>query len=286
MPTSHSYISQRLRLHYCDWGNPDKPSLLLVHGMQDHCRTWDWFVEAFADEYHIIAPDLRGHGDSSWSVGSSYSHLDYVYDLTQLIRQCELAPLTLVGHSLGGALACLYAGTYPDTVQRLVSIEGIGLWQRDEELSAADTVGGWINSTHALSAREPRRYESLDTACARMQTMNPNLTPEQAFHLTVHGSNQNEDGSWSWKFDNYTHNWSPYGLPQDTTKVLWKNIACPTLLMNADNGFDHRTGQNGTLRYFSNATVQTVTNAGHWTYHDQLDEVTGLVRKFFATHPL
>ncbi len=285
MPTSHSYISQRLRLHYCDWGNPDKPSLLLVHGMQDHCRTWDWFVEAFIDDYHIIAPDLRGHGDSAWSVGSSYSHLDYVYDLTQLVRQCELAPLTLIGHSLGGTLACLYAGTYPETVARLVSIEGIGLWAPDESLTAADAVSGWIEATHTLAAREARRYESLGAACARMQKMNPSLRPEQAAHLTAHGSNQNEDGSWSWKFDNYTHNWSPYGIPEHITKALWKNISCPTLLVNADNGFDHRTGQNDTLQYFANAELQTVANAGHWTYHDQLDAVTGSIQHFLLANP-
>ncbi|MGA3002432.1 MAG: alpha/beta fold hydrolase, partial [Acetobacteraceae bacterium] len=66
-PTSRIYFSQRLRLHYVDWGNPDAPPLLLVHGGRDHCRNWDWVATALQDEYHVIAPDLRGHGDSQWS---------------------------------------------------------------------------------------------------------------------------------------------------------------------------------------------------------------------------
>ena len=72
-PTSHSYYSQRLRLHYVDWGNAGKPPLLLVHGGRDHCRNWDWTAEVLRDDWHIIAPDLRGHGDSQWSPDGSYT---------------------------------------------------------------------------------------------------------------------------------------------------------------------------------------------------------------------
>ena len=63
-PTSRHYFSQRLRLHYVDWGNPDAPPLLLVHGGRDHCRNWDWVAVALRKDWHIICPDLRGHGDS------------------------------------------------------------------------------------------------------------------------------------------------------------------------------------------------------------------------------
>ena len=66
-PASNSFISQRLNLHYAEWGTPDKPPLLLVHGGRDHCRSWDWVANELKDDWHIIAPDLRGHGDSDWS---------------------------------------------------------------------------------------------------------------------------------------------------------------------------------------------------------------------------
>ena len=286
-PTSHSYTSQRLRLHYCDWGNPDKPTMLLVHGMQDHARTWDWFVESFVDDYHIVAPDLRGHGDSAWCMGSGYSHLDYVYDLSQLVRQGDLGPLTLVGHSLGGTLACLYAGKSPERVARLVCIEGIGLWpDRFAGATHPELFDQWVEDTHALAAREPRRYPTLQSACERMQKMNPNLSQEQAQHLTRHGANQNEDGSWSWKFDNYTHNWPPYGVPVEATLELWQNILCPTLIINAENGYEHRIGHGDSLDQFSNAQLEVIANAGHWTYHDQLDAVVTTTRQFLSANPL
>ena len=71
-PASHTFFSQRLRLHYVDWGNPDKPPLLMIHGGRDHCRNWDWAAAALRDDWHIIAPDLRGHGDSQWSADLGY----------------------------------------------------------------------------------------------------------------------------------------------------------------------------------------------------------------------
>src|SRR3546814_10133182 len=95
-PTSNSFISQRLKLHYVDWGNESAPPLLLVHGGRDHCRSWDWVAEKLADRYHIIAPDLRGHGDSAWSPDGQYDMDSFVYDLAQLIHQLDLAPVTIV----------------------------------------------------------------------------------------------------------------------------------------------------------------------------------------------
>ena len=80
-PTSRHYFSQRLRLHYVDWGNTEAPPLLLVHGGRDHCRNWDWVAQALRDDWHIICPDLRGHGDSQWSPDGNYSMSAYIYDL-------------------------------------------------------------------------------------------------------------------------------------------------------------------------------------------------------------
>src|ERR1700746_2219670 len=125
-PTSHYFYSQRLKLHYVDWGNPGRPLLVLVHGGRDHCRNWDWVALDLRDHFHIIAPDLRGHGDSDWAVGSGYSMIDYVLDLSQLMRAIGNEPATLIGHSLGGGIVLQYTGTHPDAVKRVVSIEGMG----------------------------------------------------------------------------------------------------------------------------------------------------------------
>lgn len=282
-PTSHSFYSQRLRLHYLDWGNVTAPTMVLVHGVQDHCRTWDWYAREFLDDYHIIAPDMRGHGDSEWARGSSYHQIDYVYDLAQLIRQARLAPTILVAHSMGGTLAALYAGVYPEAVSALVIIEGVGLWPgRFEGAPAHERVRGWIDNNRHLAGRQPRRYPKLEEAYERMHQANAHLSQEQARHLTIHGSHQNEDGSYSWKYDNYTHAYAAYGIPEEEVVALWERITCPVLIINASEGFPHRIGQNGTVRHFANVRLVDIPQAGHWAHHDRLDEVVKLSVELLA----
>ncbi len=283
-PTSHSFYSQRLRLHYRDWGNVAAPNMLLVHGVQDHCHTWDWYARAFFDDYHIIAPDMRGHGDSEWARGSSYHQIDYVYDLAQLIRQAQLTPTVLVAHSMGGTLAALYAGVYPETVTALVIIEGVGMWPgRFSDAPAHERVRQWIDNNRQLAGRQPRRYPALEEAYERMHRANAHLTQAQARHLTIHGSHQNEDGSYSWKYDNYTHAYAAYGIPEEEVVALWERITCPVLIINASEGFPHRIGQNGTVRHFDDVRLVDIPAAGHWAHHDQLDEVVRLSRELLSS---
>ena len=285
-PTSHTYFSQRLRLHYVDWGNPGGRPLLLVHGGRDHCRNWDWTAAAFRDDWHVIAPDLRGHGDSQWSPDGSYTMAGYVYDLAQLIHQQRLAPVTIVAHSLGGAIALRYAGIYPETVARLVAIEGLGpppgtiAALRDVPIETR--MDTWIQEQRGLAGRLPRRYPSIEDAFRRMQEENPHLTAAQARHLTEHGVNQNEDGTYSWKFDNYVRAWFPYDMRGQDIQRLWSRITCPTLLLYGKESRSGDPGADGRARHFPYARVAGIDGAGHWLHHDRLTVFLDTVRDFLA----
>ncbi len=285
-PASHIYFSQRLRLHYVDWGNEGKPPMLMIHGGRDHCRNWDWTAEALRDRYHIIAPDLRGHGDSQWMVGSSYEINDYVYDIAQLIHQKGLAPLTIVAHSMGGAIALRYTGLYPENVKKLVVIEGLGpspkMIAERKQVSDDQRIRNWIDEIRRLSSRQPRRYESIEDAYKRMQEENPHLSPERARHLTVHGVNQNEDGTYSWKFDNYVRAFPPGGFDEKVTAELWARITCPTLLIRGTESWASDPVKDGRAKHFRNAKVVNVEGAGHWVQHDKLDEFLGLLDEFLG----
>ena len=278
-PTSHSYFSKRLRLHYLDWGNDDAPPLLLIHGNRDHCHNWDWMAQRFADEYHILAPDLRGHGDSQWNVGSAYAISEFVYDIAQLVRQTRTAPVRIVGHSLGGIVSLLYAGAFPGEVTRLVSIEGFGRPPQAGDPSAPERLRSWVQRGREMSGRTPRRYHSLDEALERMQEANPHLSPDQARHLTIHGTNQNEDGSYSWKFDNYVYLHAPSDFAGDDVASIWAEIECPVLLIGGAESWATQSGVDF-AQDFRDGRYELVPHAGHWVHHDQLDGVTNLVRDF------
>ncbi len=283
-PTSRIFFSQRLRLHYVDWGNAGAAPLLLLHGGQDHCRNWDWVAERLRHDWHIIAPDLRGHGDSQWSPDGNYSMAGYLYDLAQLIHQQHLAPVTIVAHSLGGNIALRYAGIYPESLRRLVAIEGLGpspkmLAERGKR-TIAERMQKWIDEQRGLSGRLPRRYASIEEAFKRMQEANQHLSPEQARHLTQHGVNQNEDGTYSWKFDNYVRAWPPYDMTVSEVEQLWSRIDCPTLLVYGKESWASNPLEDGRIKRFKTARVESFDKAGHWVHHDRLDAFVDLVRDF------
>lgn len=283
-PSSHTYTSQQLRLHYVDWGNEDGSPLVLVHGGRDHCRSWDWVARALRDRYHVLAPDLRGHGDSEWVRGAPYAEADYFVDLDQLLHQKAAFPVTLIGHSLGGGIVLRYAGVYPERVCKVVSVEG---WTpppslKRELLDAPlhERLAHWAAEVREAAGRTPRRYQSLAEAEQRMRRENPHLSSEQARHLTIHGTNQNEDGTYSWKFDHRGRMFSPGRLREQDSHELWKRIRCPTLLVRGNESWASNPRETGLVGAFPDARLVNVEGAGHFVHHDRLHEFLRIVEEF------
>jgi pimeloyl-ACP methyl ester carboxylesterase len=285
-PTSRFYVAQRLRLHYVDWGNEDKPLLLLVHGGRDHARSWDWVARELRHEWHVVAPDLRGHGDSAWAIGSSYPLSDFVLDLAQLLAALDAFPVTIIAHSLGGAISIQYTGVFPEQVAKLVAIEGLG--PPPEILARMHGVPGWkrtrdwVAQMQAMAARQMRHYPSIDAAAKRMLEENPFLSEEQARHLTIHGVARNEDGTYTWKFDNYTRGFTPARFSDDELVEMRRRITCPTLLVRGTESWASDPEADGRAAVFSNVRCVTVSGAGHWVHHDRTAEFLRIVRAFLA----
>jgi pimeloyl-ACP methyl ester carboxylesterase len=285
-PSSSFYISQRLRLHYVDWGNESAPPLLLIHGGRDHARNWDWVARDLRRDYHVIAPDLRGHGDSAWAIGGMYSQSEFVLDVTQLVEALQLSPLTIIGHSLGGSIALQFTGAYPERVSKLVAIEGLGpppeILARHTDVPTWQRLHNWVESMQKLAGRTPRRYPSIEAAAHRMQEENSFLSAEQARHLTIHGVARNEDRTFSWKFDNYVRAFGPYRFDLEEIKSIWARIDCPTLLIRGSESWASDPMKDGRIEPFKHARSVNIDGAGHWVHHDRLDEFLRVVRKFLA----
>ncbi len=280
-PTSHYYYSQRLKLHYVDWGNADKPLLLLIHGGRDHARNWDWVATALRDDYHIVAPDLRGHGDSQWAIGGSYALIDFTLDIAQLLDALADDPVTIIGHSLGGAIALQYTGTFPERVSKVVAIEGLGPPPgMIKERPAQERMQYWVEEMKSLAQRKVKRYASLEEAVDRMREANPHLSEEQARHLTVHGSYRDEDGTYLWKFDNYTRTTTPYLFNKNDARELWGGIDRPVLLLRGTDSWASDPVEDGRADAFQQYEFHNIDGAGHWVHHDRLEVFLGHVRRF------
>ncbi len=257
-------------MHYVVWGDEAKPPLILVHGTRDHARSWDRVAEALMDRYCIYAPDLRGHGDSGWAVGGNYSIIDYALDIHALGEAIDRGPYTVIGHSLGGGVILQYAGTFPEKVSKVVTIEGLGGlgWTR-ERRPAHVRMRHWIESMQKLEGRSLHIYPSIDDATDRMIEANRHLTPELARHLTEKGVRKVDDG-YTWKFDNYTHAGSPYEFNMEDARDLWNQIRCPMLIIWGKESWGNRQGTVDMSSFHDYRSVE-VADAGHWVHHDQFD---------------
>ena len=281
-PQSRYFQSQGLKLHFTDWGNAQAPPLLLVHGGLDHSRSWDYLARALAADYHVVAPDLRGHGDSGWAFGSSYSLADHVYDLTGLVKAEGFDKVAIVGHSMGGMVSLTYAGAFPDRVSKLVVLDGVTNFPARRPKPADVRISDWAGDLDKLAQRKIHRYQTVADGADRIVGRNPRLTREQAMHLATHGMKRNDDGSFSWKYDPYLRARAPYRLSLEDNIGLWSRIACPTLLVAASESFLPDPEKAGVMSHFKHAELAKIAGAGHWLQHDRPDEVLALIQRFLG----
>ena len=281
-PISHFFYSDRLKLQFWDWGTEGKPALILVHGGLDHARNWDWVAKALRDEYHVYALDLRGHGNSAWAPGALYSIAEHILDLSVLADIINQFPVRIIGHSLGAITTLLYAGVYPERVEKLVAIEGLGLPLQEARYTAPERIRRWIEKVRSVENRTPHSYPNLEAAVARMKEANPFLSDEVAKHLTLHGTNWNADGSIIWKFDNYARLFPPYGANMQEAAEILRQISCPVLLFWGRQSFAKDPETDPLAQEIAHRRIVKVDQAGHWLHHDQLEIFLCETKKFLS----
>lgn len=285
-PASYRFISQRLSLNYFDWGNPDAPTLLLIHGGRDHARSWDWTAERLANDWHVVAVDLRGHGDSDWTSDGQYDFGGYLCDLAALVDHLGSQPVAIIGHSMGGMIATRFAGLYPDKVRALINIEGLGLppvaVSTIKQTPYAERVRQWIGKYQAAASRAPKHYPTLEAACARMQAANPALSATQAAHLTQHGARQTPEGGWVWKYDPLLNIWPIIDMPDSEVIRMWQAITCPVLLMYGTASWASNPQKDGRMAHLQNAELRLFEAAGHWLHHDAFEKFIDAAQVFLS----
>jgi len=223
-PKSKFVTINDLRVHYSDWGAPDAPSVVCVHGYTSSAQTFNAPARYFQDRVRIIAPDVRGHGESAWSPVGAYQYEDQVSDLAELVDRQGLARFTLIGTSMGGIIAMAYADKHADRLLGLV-INDIG----------PDVEVGSQRITQTVGTR-PEEFATLDEAMAYRREVSPIVagrTPEDQRELALGVLRQRPDGRWVWKMDPaYIQQRVQRGAPP--RPALWpvlERVPCPTLVV-------------------------------------------------------
>lgn len=252
--------------HVLEWHGPPDVNLtfVLVHGFTDVAYAWRGVAERLAAHAHVIAPDLRGHGDSDWISGGGYYHfMDYVADLDDVIRQCARTRVVLVGHSMGGSVCSYYAGSRPERLEALALLEGLG----PPDQSAADgptRTAMWIDAWRSARTKPPKVMATLDDAVARLRKHDDLLSPELARELAERGTKK-VDGGVAWKHDPLHATFGPYPYRLDTAMKYWAKITCPTLIVDgAESKLNLSIDERAKRRAcFVDHRYENVAGAGH-----------------------
>ena len=223
-PTSKFLTANGLRLHYLEWGGSDAPPIVCVHGYTSSAEAFNAPSRHFQDRFRILAPDVRGHGESAWSPAGAYQYTDQVGDLVALVDQLGLPPFVLIGTSMGGIIAMTYAVERPDRLRGLV-INDIG---PDPEPGSQRITG--------LVGSRPESFASLDDAMSYRRQVSPIVAGrslEDQRELALGVLRQRPDGSWGWKIDPaYIEQRIARGAPP--RPLLWPGLATlpiPTLVV-------------------------------------------------------
>jgi pimeloyl-ACP methyl ester carboxylesterase len=281
-PVSRTYVSQGLPLCYLDWGNHGAPLVLLVHGICEHAHSWDRTARALCGERHVVAPDLRGHGNSAWSPDRSYLSSSYLLDIVNLVDSLPHERMSIVAHSLGGNVMARFAAVFPERVARLALIEGLGPspeaiveWDRKGPVLRTRT---WIDTLRSAADQAPRILESIDAARARLMKANPNLSADHALDLARHAVRPHA-GGYIWKHDPLVSAFTPEDFALENAH-FWKAIVSPTLLFQGAKSWSTNPEGDGRAAHIRDHRTVVIEEAGHWLHHDQFDSFITSLRAF------
>ena len=263
----------RLRLHYLDWGNDGYQPMLLLHGFMGHAHVWDDFSLSFKTNYHVIALDQRGHGESQWSKDEAYSIDDHFLDLAKFIEMLQLKDLIIIGHSMGGRNALFYAACISDKVSRLILVDA----RPANNSKAAKALKQQLINL-------PLQASSFDEVLQAIQTLYPYLSLGICQHIATYGYKQMRHGKLVPKYDvRMSLNSDRLGY---ITEDLWPymgNIACPTLIVRGKNSsFLSREDVRRMCRIIPQAEWSEVPKATHLPVQENPSAFKRMVSDFLS----
>lgn len=267
----HHIVLRGMRFHYVEWGDRAGPSILFLHGGGQTCRTWDVVCHELAQDYRCIALDLRGHGDSEWSYESDYRIEAYAADTAALIDALDLAPLVIVGMSLGGVTGLHYALGQPERVAGFVAVD----------------VGPWVNVEGARPIRqfmqEVGGLDQLEQFVDAALRLNPRRDARLLRHSLWNNLRSCPDGRLMWKTDlrRRGERAAVVAAALDSLQERIADLRCPTLIVRGGDsailGEEH-------ARRFAEAIPHgrwiAIEGAGHNVQGDQPKALVRSLRAF------
>jgi len=270
-PEHHDLVVEGMRLHFVDWGTSASPPILFLHGGALTARTWDLVCLSMRTEFRCLALDQRGHGDSEWSPEMDYSLEAHVRDVIGLIEALDVAPVVLVGHSLGAFVGIALAAQCPELLRALVLVDaGPGVPRR-----AVETVSKFILG--------PAESDSIEGFVTRARRFNPRREPRLLRRSLMHNLRALPDGRWTWKYDR--RHLSPETFEDMRVRFNkledeLSSITCPTLVVRGEESEFTDEEATRVARQIPDAMLIGIDAAGHTIQGDNPRDLAEALHSF------
>jgi pimeloyl-ACP methyl ester carboxylesterase len=283
-PSQSLFVEVRgLRYHVRRWPRAGARRLFLLHGWMDVSASFQFLADALRGEWDVYAPDWRGYGLTQRGKADCYWFPDYIADLDALLTRFDSSPVNLLGHSLGGNVACLYAGIRPQRVAKLVNLEGFGM----KPTQAGEAPGRYARWLDELQARPRlRRYKDFAELAGRLRQGNPRLSQDKAEFLARHWGREDGEDAVQLRGDPAHKIVNPVLWRYEEARACWQQVSAPVLWVDgAQSDTLQRIGLTGEQHAerraaFRDLRYETVADAGHMLHHDQPEAVARLIEEF------
>ena len=258
-----------LRIHYLDWGAEGKPPLIMLHGIGRVAHTFDHIAPHFTGKYHVMAIDMRGHGDSGWDPKGAYLVEDYTRDIEAFAEQLHLRNIVIWGNSTGGRVAQVFAGLHPELVTAVIS-EDVGP-ERPREI--ADGF------TSRVKREDETGWASEELLFANLKAGN-SRTPDEILRAYAHyGSKPRVDGRIVWKRDPAIGNGF---VPTELWRFV-REIKAPIIyILGGRSTIVPAETQQELKRALPQVQIVSIPGAGHYPNEESTKEFLAIVDEFLA----
>ncbi len=278
----HYFSANGLKHHYWSCGNVEGPVVVMLHGIRSYANTWLAVAEKLSANYHLVALDLRGRGDSEWSADEKYFYPDYVADMEALIDHLDVGNVILLGHSLGGQNAFVYTAKHPEKVRALL-VEDIGPGSSASGAGAARIIREFENT--------PSRFDSWEAATAFWRSIRPKISDASLKQRVSETLKDDDKGGIVWSYDFVGIKNARLAAAKDTSLLpdLWQAvdaIKCPTLVLRgAISDFLPETVQQQMAERNSRIQCVSIANATHYVHDDNFTDFMAAVEQFLQSLP-
>lgn len=283
---------RHLQYHVRQWGtpSPDKTPLVMVHGWMDVSASFQFVIDCLQQDHWVIAPDWRGFGLTDTPNTDNYWFPDYLADLDFLLdHYVGTRSVNLVGHSMGGHVATMYAGVRPERIHRLINLEGFGM-PASRPAQAPGRYAKWMDELKTVhsGAQDLKPYANLEAVAQRLVKTNPRLSHDKAHWLATHWARPNAQGEWR-ILGHAAHkviNAQLFRLEE--MLAIYERINAPTLCVVAQEDSLSQWWQDKyTLSEFKQRIASVphiehavIAEAGHMLHHDQPEKLAQLIENF------